>query len=58
MHGKIDIIPAIIAKGQEELNTNLSKVIDLVDVVQLDIMDNDFVPNSSLYFDRMCGLIR
>ena len=45
------IIPAIIAKTQEELDDRLSKVIDFFDLIQLDIMDNKFVPNSSLDFD-------
>jgi len=45
------IIPAIIAKNQEELTTHLTKVIDYVDVIQLDVMDNLFVPNTSLFFD-------
>ena len=45
------IIPAIIAKNQEELNEKLSKVVKYVDLVQLDIMDNKFVPNTSLFFD-------
>jgi ribulose-phosphate 3-epimerase len=45
------IIPAIIAKGQDELNDKLSKVEGFVDLVQLDIMDNKFVPNTSLFFD-------
>jgi len=48
---KKKIIPAIIAKNQDELDNRLSKVIDYVDIVQLDFMDNDFVPNSSLFFD-------
>jgi ribulose-phosphate 3-epimerase len=51
MQQKKEIIPAIIAKNQEELNANISKVIDQVDIIQLDIMDNQFVPNTSLYFD-------
>ncbi len=45
------IIPAIIAKNQKELDDRLSKVLDHVDVVQLDVMDNKFVPNHSLNFD-------
>ena len=45
------IIPAIIAKNQEELTTRLTKVIDYVEVIQLDVMDNLFVPNTSLFFD-------
>ena len=45
------IIPAIIAKNQKELDERLSKVLDYVDLVQLDVMDNKFVPNHSLNFD-------
>ena len=45
------IIPAIIAKDQEELNEKLSRVEGFVDIVQLDVMDNKFVPNTSLFFD-------
>ena len=45
------IIPAIIAKKQEELDELLSKVINIVEIAQLDIMDNKFVPNTSLFFD-------
>lgn len=45
------IIPAIIAKMQNELNENLSKVKDFSELVQLDIINETFVPNSSLDFD-------
>lgn len=45
------IIPAIIAKNQNELDERLSKVLEFADLIQLDIMDNKFVPNSSLFFD-------
>jgi ribulose-phosphate 3-epimerase len=45
------IVPAIIAKNQNELNERLSKIIKYVDLVQLDVMDNKFVPNTSLFFD-------
>ncbi len=45
------IVPAIIAKNQDELNSSLSKVLDHFDLIQLDIMDNKFVPNTSLFFD-------
>jgi len=45
------IIPAIIAKTQIELDECLSKVKDFSELVQLDIMDEIFVPNSSLDFD-------
>lgn len=45
------IIPAIIAKTQQELDEILSKVKGLSGFAQLDIMDQIFVPNSSLDFD-------
>ena len=45
------IIPAIIAKNQDELNDKLSKIENYFDLVQLDVMDNKFVPNTSLFFD-------
>ena len=45
------IVPAIIAKNQTELNASLSKVLDYFDLIQLDIMDNKFVPNTSLFFN-------
>lgn len=51
MNTKKKIIPAIIAKTQEELDELLSKVINLVEIAQLDIMDKKFVPNMSLFFD-------
>ena len=35
----------------QELDERLSKVLDYVDLVQLDVMDNKFVPNQSLNFD-------
>lgn len=46
-----EILPAIIAKDQNELDEKLLKVLKYVNLVQLDIMDNKFVPNTSLFFD-------
>ena len=45
------IIPAIIAKSQDELEKNIHKVKDFVDLIQLDFMDGNFVPNQSIDFD-------
>jgi len=45
------IIPAIIAQTQTELDEKLNKVEGYAELVQLDIMDDIFVPNNSLYFD-------
>jgi len=51
LNNETRIIPAMIAKTQTELTQNLNRVIEFVDWVQLDIMDNEFVPNTSLFFD-------
>lgn len=45
------IIPSVIAKTQQELDEILSKIKGHAQLLQLDIMDNKFVPNSSLDFD-------
>ena len=51
MNKKKEIIPAIIAKTQNELDILVDKLGDLVEIAQLDIMDNRFVPNTSLFFN-------
>lgn len=48
---KNKIIPAIIAKSEEELNTRINKVKDHLETLQLDIMDGKFVPTHSIDFD-------
>lgn len=48
---KKEIIPAIIAKSQDELEEKINKVKEHVKLVQLDIMDGKFVPNNSIDFD-------
>jgi ribulose-phosphate 3-epimerase len=45
------IVPSIIAKNQEELDDILQKISGRSQMVQLDIMDGEFVPNRSLDFD-------
>ena len=45
------IIPAIIAKTQEEFESRILKVHNFVEIIQLDFMDDNFVPNSSIDFD-------
>jgi ribulose-phosphate 3-epimerase len=51
MKYKDKIIPAIIAKTQKEFDERISKVMDFVDLIQLDFMDGKFVPNKSIDFD-------
>ncbi len=45
------IIPAVIAKTQEELDDIFSRIKDSAGLLQLDVMDGKFVPNHSLDFD-------
>ncbi|NIM89969.1 MAG: ribulose-phosphate 3-epimerase [Candidatus Aminicenantes bacterium] len=45
------IIPAVIAKIQSELDDIFSRIKDSARLLQLDVMDNKFVPNASLNFD-------
>lgn len=51
MKKTVEIIPAIIADNQKELEDRVKKVRDFVNIIQLDFMDNRFVPNKSLWFD-------
>jgi len=46
----IEILPSIIALEQSELDALISKVVNIANVLQLDIMDGDFVPSHSLDF--------
>jgi len=48
---KTMIIPAVIAKTQEELTASINKVHQAVSLIQLDVMDGEFVPNTSIDFD-------
>ena len=45
------IVPAIIAQSQSELESMLGRLRGKVDRVMLDIMDREFVDNTSLDFD-------
>ena len=48
---KYKIIPAIIAKNQKELNQRIKKIKPFVELIQLDIMDGQFVDNKSFNFN-------
>lgn len=48
---KSRIIPSIIARSQGELNRRISKVSKYFSLLQLDVMDGDFVGNKSFDFD-------
>jgi len=45
------IIPAIIATNQSEFDQRILKVKDFVDIIQIDVMDERFVPSSSNNFN-------
>lgn len=45
------IVPAIIAKNQRELDGMLDKVRGKAQRIMIDVMDGEFVPNTSLDFD-------
>jgi ribulose-phosphate 3-epimerase len=45
------IVPAIIAKTQEDIDMMLLKVKGKVERIMVDVMDGKFVPNTSLMFD-------
>lgn len=45
------VVPALIAKSQDELNERLNRVKRHATLFQLDVMDGKFVPNQSLDFD-------
>jgi ribulose-phosphate 3-epimerase len=51
MNLKKNIIPAVIAKNQDELEDRIKRVVDFFDIIQLDFMDGKFVPNNSIDFD-------
>jgi ribulose-phosphate 3-epimerase len=51
MNIKKEIIPAVIAKNQKELEDKINKVANFVNIIQLDFMDGEFVPNNSIDFD-------
>ncbi|MBR9690260.1 ribulose-phosphate 3-epimerase [Candidatus Woesearchaeota archaeon] len=46
-----EIIPSIIANSQEELNELIDRVKDFAKTIQLDVMDGQFVQNTSFQFD-------
>lgn len=45
------IVPSVIAETQAELDSVFSRVKDISALFQLDVMDSQFVPTSSLNFD-------
>lgn len=50
------IIPAVIAKNEKELEEMLEKIGRLAPLIQLDVMDGEFVPSKSLGFSLPASL--
>lgn len=42
-----EIIPAVLVKSEREFRQKIESLEDLVDVVQIDVMDGKFVPNTT-----------
>jgi len=53
---QLEIIPAILVKTREELLSRISLVKDHVNIIQLDIMDGEFVPNKTIGLESLHGL--
>jgi ribulose-phosphate 3-epimerase len=51
-----EVIPAILVKNFEELREQISKVVSIVRVVQIDVCDGDFVPTTSWPINEFANL--
>ncbi len=52
----VEVIPAILVKSREELIAQIEKVKQNVKTVHIDIMDNAFVPNSTIGLESLTNL--
>jgi transketolase len=52
----VEVIPAILVKSREELIAQIEKVKPNVKTVHIDIMDNAFVPNSTVGLESLTNL--
>ena len=53
---RTEIIPAILVKRKDELLHKISLVLPYVNIIQLDIMDNEFVPNKTVALEDLQDL--
>ncbi|MDO8428983.1 MAG: hypothetical protein Q7S92_07290 [Candidatus Diapherotrites archaeon] len=51
-----EIIPAVLSQTSRDLNQKISLVKNYVKTIQLDVMDNDFVPNQTVGLDSFSDL--
>jgi ribulose-phosphate 3-epimerase len=53
---EVEVIPAILVKSREELLSHIGKVKPSVTTVHIDIMDNIFVPNTTIGLESLTNL--
>ncbi|MBU0527565.1 ribulose-phosphate 3-epimerase [Candidatus Micrarchaeota archaeon] len=53
---QLEIIPAILVKSREELLSRIALIQDHVNIIQLDIMDGEFVPNKTIGLESLHDL--
>ncbi len=53
---ELEIIPAILVKDREELLRRIALVKDHVNIIHIDIMDNEFVPNKTVGLESLHDL--
>ena len=53
---ELEIIPAILVKDREELLRRIALVKDHVNIIHIDVMDNEFVPNKTLGLEGLHDL--
>jgi ribulose-phosphate 3-epimerase len=53
---EVEVIPAILVKSREELLSHIEKVKPSVTTVHIDIMDNIFVPNTTIGLESLTNL--
>lgn len=58
MRGKVEILPAILAKDEKEFRRKVESVAGVCDMVQIDVMDGKFVENITWAEPGRIGLMR
>ena len=58
MLGEVRITPSILNADKSHLQSEIAKIAQVSDLLHLDIMDNDFVPNLTWDFDAASNIIK
>jgi ribulose-phosphate 3-epimerase len=51
------VVPSVLTKNYEELERKIRILENLTDIIQIDIMDNELVPNISVKVDELKNLV-